>query len=45
MSEHTKGDWRFNGRDIVVGQNIGQQRICTMIEHRDEFKTEDKAKS
>ena len=40
---HTKGTWKFNGRDIVVGQNIGQQRICTIIEHRDEFKEEDKA--
>ena len=43
MSEHTKGEWKFNGRDIVVGQNIGQQQICTIIEHRDEHKTEDEA--
>ncbi len=41
--KHTKGTWKFNGRDIVVGQNIGQQRICTIIEHRDEFKEEDEA--
>jgi len=40
---HTKGEWKFNGRDIIVGQNIGQQRICTLIEHRLEYKTEDMA--
>jgi len=43
MNEHTKGEWKFNGKDIIVGQNIGQQRICTMIEHREEYKTEDEA--
>ena len=43
MNGHTKGEWKFNGRDIIVGQNIGQQRICTMIEHRDEYQVEDEA--
>lgn len=43
MSKYTKGEWKFNGRDIVVGQNIGQQRICTLIEHREEYKAEDEA--
>ena len=41
--KHTKGEWKFNDRDIVVGQNIGQQRICTMIKHRDEYQAEDEA--
>jgi len=41
--KHTKGEWKFNGKDIVVGQHIGQQRICTLIEHREEYKAEDKA--
>lgn len=39
----TAGEWKFNGRDIVVGQNIGLQRICTLIEHREEYKDEDAA--
>ena len=41
--KHTKGEWKFNGFDIIVGENIGQKRICTMIEHRAEFKKEDEA--
>ena len=43
MKNHTKGKWEFNGRDIIVGQNIGQQRICTLVEHRDEYRAEDEA--
>ena len=43
MKNHTKGKWQFNGRDIIVGQNIGQQRICTLVEHRDKYKAEDEA--
>ena len=42
---HTKGDWELNeANDIVVRDGtIIQTRICSMIEHREEFAIEDKA--